>query len=86
MQSGLQLCIGRFKARLNWRWLSKARDSCGFMSCVAQMLILCRYNEMHGFYWKIFMQPVQGYLCMMVLLQGVGCNLSFGCVSFFIVF
>ena len=41
MQSGLQLCIGRFKARLNWRWLSKARDSYGFMSCVAQMLILC---------------------------------------------
>ena len=32
MQSGLQLCIGRFKARLNWRWLSKARDSYGFMS------------------------------------------------------
>ena len=47
MQSGLQLCIGRFKARLNWRWLSKARDS------------LCRTNvdlmsvyEMHGFYWR----------------------------------
>ena len=32
------------------------------------------------------MQPVQGYLCMMVLLQGVGCNLCFVCVSFFIVF
>ena len=32
------------------------------------------------------MQPVQGYLCMMVLLQGVGCNLYFVCVSFFIVF
>ena len=46
MQSGLQLCIGRFKARLNWRWLSKARDSYGFMSCVAQMLILCRYKEL----------------------------------------
>ena len=45
MQSGLQLCIGRFKARLNWRWLSKARDSYGFMSCVAQMLILCRYTQ-----------------------------------------
>ena len=28
------------------------------------------------------MQPVQGYLCMMVLLQGVGCNLCFVCVSF----
>ena len=45
MQSGLQLCIGRFKARLNWRWLSKARDSYGFMSCVAQMLILCQYTQ-----------------------------------------
>ena len=32
------------------------------------------------------MQSVQGYLCMMVLLQGVGCNLCFVCVSFFIVF
>ena len=32
------------------------------------------------------MQPVHGYLCMMVLLQGVGCNLCFVCVSFFIVF
>ena len=32
------------------------------------------------------MQPVQGYLCMMVLLQGVGCNLCFACVSFFIGF
>ena len=32
------------------------------------------------------MQPVQGYLCMMVLFQGVGCNLCFVCVSFFIVF
>ena len=31
------------------------------------------------------MQPVQGYLCMMVLLQGVGCNLCFVCGSFFIV-
>ena len=45
MQSGLQLCIGRFKARLNWRWLSKARDCYGFMSCVTQMLILCRYTQ-----------------------------------------
>ena len=32
------------------------------------------------------MQSVQGYLCMMVLLQGVGCNLCFVCVSFSIVF
>ena len=32
------------------------------------------------------MQPVQGCLCMMVLLQGVVCNLCFVCVSFFIVF
>ena len=45
MQSGLQLCIGRFKARLNWQWLSKARASYGFMSCVAQMLILCQYTQ-----------------------------------------
>ena len=49
MQSGLLLCIGRFKARLNWRWLSKARDSYGFMSCVAQMLILCRYTQCMDF-------------------------------------
>ena len=49
MQSGLQLCIGRFKARLNWRWLSKARDSYGFMICVAQMLILCRYTKCMDF-------------------------------------
>ena len=31
------------------------------------------------------MQLVQGYLCMIVLLQGVGCNLCFVSVSFFIV-
>ena len=43
------ICIGRFKARLNWRWLSKARDSYGFMSCVAQMLILCRYTKCMDF-------------------------------------
>ena len=49
MQSGLQLCIGRFKARLNWRWLSKARESYGFMSCVAQMLILCRDTKCMDF-------------------------------------
>ena len=36
-------------ARLNWRWLSKARDSYGFMSCVAQMLILCRYTQCMDF-------------------------------------
>ena len=85
MQSGLQLCIRRFKARLNWRWLSKARDSYGFMSCVAQMLILCRYTQCMVLL-EIFMQPVQGYLCMMVLLQGVGCKTYVLCVCRFSLF
>ena len=51
MQSGLQLCIGRFKARLNWRWLSKARDSYGFMSCRTNVDLMSVY-EMHEFCWR----------------------------------
>ena len=32
------------------------------------------------------MQHVQGCLCMVVLFQGVACNLYIGCLSFFIFF
>ena len=51
------------------------------MSCVAQMLILCQYNNA----WillEILMQPVQGCLCMVVQFQVVACNISCVCFVF----